>query len=117
MFERYTESARRVIFIATREATEFGSTTVETKHFLLGLIREDENLINRFLQNNSSCESIRREIESRTTIRQKVSPDIGLPLSNECKRILANTGDEADRLNHLHIGTEHLLLAILREEK
>jgi len=60
---------------------------------------------------------IRKEIESRTTNREKVLIDDPLPISNECKRILANTGDEADRLNHLHIGTEHLLLAILGEER
>jgi ATP-dependent Clp protease ATP-binding subunit ClpC len=115
MFERYTE--RRVIFFARYEASQFGSTTIETEHLLLGLIREDKNLTNRFLRNQSSIESIRKEIEGRTTIREKVSTSIDLPLSNECKRILAYAAEEAERLNHRHIGTEHLLLGILREEK
>ena len=84
---------------------------------MLGLIREDKNLTNRFLRNSSSIESIRKEIEGRTTIREKVSTSIDLPLSNECKRILAYAAEEAERLNHRHIGTEHLLLGILREEK
>ena len=117
MFERYTERARRVIFFARYEASQFGSTTIETEHLLLGLIREDKNLTNRFLRNQSSIESIRKEIEGRTTIREKVSTSIDLPLSNECKRILAYAAEEAERLNHRHIGTEHLLLGILREEK
>ena len=67
MFERYTEKARRVIFFARYEASQFGSTTIETEHLLLGLIREDKNLTNRFLRNHSSIESIRKEIEGRTT--------------------------------------------------
>ena len=117
MFERYTERARRVIFFSRYEASQFGSTTIETEHLLLGLIREDKNLTNRFLRNHSSIESIRKEIEGRTTIREKVSTSIDLPLSNECKRILAYAAEEAERLNHRHIGTEHLLLGILREEK
>src|SRR6187399_2656670 len=117
MFERYTERARRVIFFARYEASQFGSTTIETEHLLLGLIREDKNLTNRFLRNSSSIESIRKEIEGRTTIREKVSTSIDLPLSNECKRILAYAAEEAERLNHRHIGTEHLLLGILREDK
>src|SRR2546425_4106590 len=117
MFERYTERARRVIFFARYEASQFGSTTIETEHLLLGLIREDKNLTNRFLRNHSSIESIRKEIEGRTTIREKVSTSIDLPLSNECKRILAYAAEEAERLNHRYIGTEHVLLGILREEK
>src|ERR687888_878904 len=117
MFERYTERARRVIFFARYEASQFGSTTIETEHLLLGLIREDKNLTNRFLRNHSSIESIRKEIEGRTTIREKVSTSIDLPLSNECKRILAYAAEETERLNHRHIRTEHLLLGILREEK
>ena len=116
MFERYTERARRVIFFARYEASQFGSTTIETEHLLLGLIREDKNLTNRFLRNSSSIESIRKEIEGRTTVREKVSTSIDLPLSSECKRILACANEEAERLNHRHIGTEHLLLGILRQE-
>jgi ATP-dependent Clp protease ATP-binding subunit ClpA len=117
MFERYTERARRVIFFARYETSRLGGTTIESEHLLLGLIREDKNLTNRFLRNSSSIESIRKEIEGRTTIREKVSTSIDLPLSNECKRILAYAAEEAERLNHRHIGTEHLLLGMLREEK
>jgi len=117
MFERFTERARRVIFFARYEAAQFGSTTIETEHLLLGLIRGDENLTDRFLGDHSSIESIRKEIEGRITICQKVSIALDLPMSNECKRILAYAAEETERLNHRHTGTGHLLLGILREEK
>jgi len=117
MFERYTERARRVIFFARYEAAQFGSTTIETEHFLLGLIREDKNITSRYLRTMSDIDYIRNEIAGRSAIREKVSTATDLPLSTECKRILAYAAEEAERLNHRHIGTEHLLLGILREEK
>jgi hypothetical protein len=116
MFERYTERARRAIFFARYEASQFGSVTIETEHLLLGLIREDKILTNRFVRDHSSIESIREEIEARIPNREKVPTSADLPLSSECKRILAYAAEEAERLNHQHIGTEHLLLGILREE-
>jgi ATP-dependent Clp protease ATP-binding subunit ClpC len=117
MFERYTEKARRVIFFARYEASQFGSPYIETEHLLLGLLREDKALTSRFLRSHTSVESIRKQIEAHTTIREKVSTSVDLPLSNECKRVLAYAAEEAERLNNKHIGTEHLLLGLLREEK
>ena len=117
MFERYTEKARRVIFFARYEASQFGSPYIETEHLLLGLLREDKQLTNRFLRSHASIESIRKQIEGRTMIRDKVSTSVDLPLSQECKRVLAYAAEEAERLSHKHIGTEHLLLGLLREEK
>ncbi len=117
MFERYTEKARRVIFFARYEASQFGSPYIETEHLLLGLLREDKALTNRFLRSHASVESIRKQIEGHTTIREKVSTSVDLPLSNECKRVLQYAAEEAERLSHKHIGTEHLLLGLLREEK
>ncbi|MGC9291924.1 MAG: ATP-dependent Clp protease ATP-binding subunit [Acidobacteriaceae bacterium] len=117
MFERYTEKARRVIFFARYEASQFGSPYIETEHLLLGLLREDKALSNRFLRSHTSVESIRKQIENHTTIREKVSTSVDLPLSNECKRVLAYAAEEAERLSNKHIGTEHLLLGLLREEK
>src|SRR6187399_504957 len=116
MFERYTERARRVTFFARYEASHLGSTTIETEHLLLGLIREDKNLTSRFLLDSFSIEGIVKEIKGRSPIREKVSRAVDLPLSGECKRILAYAAEEAEALNHRHIGTEHLLLGILREE-
>jgi len=117
MFERYTERARRVIFFARFEASNFGSMTIETEHLLLGLIREDKNLMERFRGEKSSASSILEDVSRRVVAREKVPTSVDLPLSSECTRILAYAADEAERLKHNHIGTEHLLLGMLREEK
>ena len=117
MLERFTEKARRVIFFARYEASQYGSPCIETEHLLLGLVREDKGLANRYLRTQGSIESIRKEIESRITIRERISTSVEVPLSAESKRILAFAAEEADRLGTKHVGTEHLLLGILREEK
>ena len=118
MFEKYTEKARRVIFFARYEASQFGSSYIETEHLLLGLIREDKNLTNRFFPKaNASIDSIRKEIEGRTMIREKVSTSVDLPFSDESKRALNSAAEESERFSHKHIGTEHILLGLLREEK
>jgi hypothetical protein len=117
MFERYTERARRVIFFARFEASNFGSMTIETEHLLLGLLREDKNLMERFCREQSTVSSIREAVSKRVATQEKVSTSIDLPLSNECRRILAYAADEAERLKHNHIGTEHLLLGMFREDK
>jgi len=117
MFERYTEKARRVIFFARYEASQFGSPYIETEHLLLGLLREDIALTNRFMKSHASVESVRKQIEKHTVIREKIMTSVDLPLSNEGKRVLAYAAEEAERLGHKHIGTEHLLLGLLREEK
>jgi ClpA/ClpB-like protein len=116
MFERYTEKARRTIFFARYEASQFGSHYIETEHLLLGLLREDKALAHRFLGTTSS-ESIRKQVEAHTVRREKVSTSVDMPLSRESKRVLAYGVEEAARLKHEHIGTEHMLLGLLREEK
>ena len=117
MFERYTEKARRVIFFARYEASQFGSPYIETEHLLLGILREDKGTTNRFLHPLSSVDKIRKQIEARTPVREKIETSVDLPLTNESKRVLAYGAEEAERLGHKHIGTEHLLLGLLREEK
>jgi ATP-dependent Clp protease ATP-binding subunit ClpC len=117
VFERYTEKARRVIFFARYEASQFGSPYIETEHLLLGLLREDKALTNRFLRSHASVESIRKQIEGQSIAREKTSTSVDLPLSSESKRVLAYAGEEAERRANRHIGTEHLLLGVLREEK
>src|SRR6476661_8148204 len=116
MFERYTEKARRVIFFARYEASQFGSPYIETEHLLLGLLREDKALTNRFLRGHGEVEAIRKQVEDHTTVREKVSTSVDLPLSEEAKRVLIHAAEEAERLSHKHIGTEHLLLGLLRGE-
>jgi ATP-dependent Clp protease ATP-binding subunit ClpC len=118
MFERYTEKARRVIFFARYEASQFGASAIEAEHILLGLLREDKGLTNRFFPRpQGSIESIRKEIEGRTVVREKVSTSVDLPLSPTAKRVLTYAQEESERLQHRYIGTEHLLLGLLREEK
>jgi ATP-dependent Clp protease ATP-binding subunit ClpC len=117
MFERYTEKLRRVICFAREEASQFGSPHIETEHFLMGLLREDKALVKQFLPSDAAVELIGKQIENHPTIREKFSTSVDLPLSHECSRVLACAAEESQHLNHKHIGTEHLLLGLLREEK
>src|SRR5205814_9002527 len=101
MFEKYTEKARRVIFFARYEASQFSSSYIETEHLLLRLIREDKNLTNRFFPKaNAPIDSIRKEIEGRTMIRAKVSTSVYLPFSDESKRALNSVAEESERFSH-----------------
>jgi hypothetical protein len=117
MFERYTEKARRAIFFARYEASQFGEPYIQTEHLLLGLLREDHALANRFLRSHAAVESMRRQIEAHAVRREHVSTSVDLPLSHESKRVLGYGAEEADRLNHKQIGTVHLLLGLLREDQ
>lgn len=117
MFERYTEKARRVIFFARYEASAFGSSYIETEHLLLGLLREDKAITHKFLQTEHNIESIRQKIRDHYPHREFIPTNVDMPLSNEGKRALAYSAEEADALGHKYIGTEHMLLGLLREEK
>jgi len=118
MFERYTERARRVLFFARYEASQLGSISIETEHLLLGLIREGKGMTSRiFARSHLSLDVIRKDIEGRTISREKVSTSVEIPFSTETKRVLHFAAEEADRLLHNYVGTEHLLLGILREER
>ena len=118
MFERYTERARRVIFFARYEASQLGSAAIETEHLLLGLIREGKGLTSRlFTKSHLSMEQIRRDVEGRSPYRGKVSTSVEIPLSLESKRVLGHAAEEAERMLHNYIGTEHILLGLMREER
>jgi len=115
VFERYTEKARRVIFFARYEASKFGSPYIESEHLLLGFLRE--NKATKFFSTSAlTADSIRQQIETHTKVREKIPTSVDLPLSNESKRILHYASEEADRLGHKHIGTEHLLAGMLLEK-
>jgi len=117
MFERYTEKARRTIFFSRYEASQFGSPYIESQHLLLGVLREDKALADTFLHTHGGVESIRKQIEEHTAIREKVSTSVvDLPFTNECKRILSYAAEEAEKLSHKNIGTGHLFLGVLREQ-
>jgi hypothetical protein len=117
VFERYTEKARRVIFFARYEASEFGSPFIESEHLLLGFLREGKALSARVLSAPSfALDNIRKEIEKHTTVGKKIPTSVDLPLTKECQNILRHASGEADRLGHKHIGTEHILAGILLEQ-
>jgi uncharacterized protein (TIGR02246 family) len=117
MFERFTEKARRTIFFARYEASQYGSPYIESEHFLLGLLREDGHVLRRFLPELGQVSAIRDEVKAHSEPRERISVSVEVPLSAECKHILNFAKEEADGLGHREIGTEHLLLGILREEK
>jgi hypothetical protein len=116
MFERYTEKARRVIFFARYESSQFGSEQIETEHLLLGLMRENRSLFKKFLS-VGDAENIRTAIEKRSPPKARISTSVDLPLSDESKRVLKLAATEADEFDHKQIGTGHLLLGLLREKE
>jgi hypothetical protein len=118
VFEHYTEKARRVIFFARYEASQFGTPYIDSEHLLLGLLRESKALSATLLAKSpTAVEDIRKQIETHKPFGQTISTSVDLPLSEECQHILHYASEEADALGHRHIGTEHLLLGILREQE
>ena len=118
MFELYTEQARQALFFARYEAFQLGSAFVETEHVLLGLLREEQSAIARVLATSRlSIEEVRREVEARTARRAVASESADVPYSDETRKVLEYSAQEADRLLHDHVGTEHLLLGLLREDR
>jgi Clp amino terminal domain, pathogenicity island component len=116
MFERYTARARRVIFFARYEASQYGSPYIETEHLLLGLLREDPVLCRQFLGPTSIAVDIRADIERHITRRECISTSVEMPLTEECNKVLKLAAEESERLGQRHIGTEHVLVALLRVE-
>jgi Clp amino terminal domain, pathogenicity island component/SnoaL-like domain len=117
MFERYTECARRVIFYARYEASQYGSPYIETEHLLLGLLREDFATVDSLIPGAIVAERIRRKIESEIPARERISTSTEIPLTKDSKRILNLSAEEAEQCGHRHIGTEHVLLGLLRVEE
>ncbi len=116
MFERYTETARRVIFYARSKASLLGGARIETEHLLLGLLREDEALVKRFCRSDAKTETIRTEVEARDTGGERVFLAKDMPLTHQTKRVLAYAAEESGLLNHNRIRPLHLLAGLLREE-
>ncbi|MEJ7622427.1 MAG: ATP-dependent Clp protease ATP-binding subunit [Pyrinomonadaceae bacterium] len=119
MFERYTERSRRVVFFARYEALQYGSQVIAPEHILLGLMREDKTLSARFFpfRHILTVESIRRDVEERIVLRKRIPQSAELHLSAATKQILFYANEESRQLKNRHIGPEHLLLGIVREEK
>ena len=119
MFERYTERSRRVIFFARYEALQYGSRVIAPEHILLGLMREDKTISARFFpfRHVLTVDTIRRDVEERIVVRDRIPQSAELHLSPGTKQILFYANDESRQLKNRHIGPEHLLLGIVREEK
>src|ERR1700722_16169285 len=111
MFGRYTEKARRVIFFARYEASQFGSLLIEPEHLLLGVLREDARFV-RTLP-TGAAESARKQVNKLTPPRERVTTSVDLPLSNTTKRVLVYAADEADRLHQRQIACAHMVLGLL----
>jgi uncharacterized protein (TIGR03435 family) len=117
MFNRFTLRARRVLFYARSEVSQLGSSAVEPEHILLGVLDEGKGLGSRILaRTGGTLDDFRSDIIRRLTRREKISESDDIPFSASCERVLQYAAEEADRLLHNAIGTEHLLLGLLREE-
>ena len=115
----FTERVRKVLAMAREEAARLHHEYVGTEHILLGLIREGEGVAATVLQNLSvELDEIQQKIEE--TVKkgrsgQTTGPD--LPYTSRAKKVLELAMSEARELNHTYVGTEHILLGLLREEK
>ncbi len=115
MFERFTERARRVIILAQEEAKRLNHSAVGTEHILLGIIREGEGVASKVLESlNINPDRLRAEVESAIG-RGERTPYEEVAFTPRAKKVLELALDEARRLGHNYIGTEHLLLGLIRE--
>jgi len=119
MFERYSERSRRVIFFARYEALQYGSQVIAPEHLLLGLLREDKSLAARFFptRHNLSIDSLRKAVEERVVLRDRIPQSAELHLAPITKKILFYASEESRQLKNRHVGPEHILLGLVREEK
>jgi ATP-dependent Clp protease ATP-binding subunit ClpC len=118
MFERYNERARRALFFARYEASEFGKRSIEPEHLLLGLLREHSGVTARILiAAGTTPESLRAALISSCRQGDKFPTAVEIPFAEPTKAVLQFALAEADALRDDHIGPEHLLLGLLREER
>ncbi|MBI2857555.1 MAG: AAA family ATPase, partial [Chloroflexi bacterium] len=114
-FEKFSERARRALSLAQEEAQRFNHSYIDTEHVLLGLVREEDGMAAKVLTNlGVGLTKVRTAVEFIMGRGEK--PSTGeLGLTPRAKRVIEFAVDEARRLNHSYIGTEHLLLGLLRE--
>lgn len=115
MWLRFTERARKVVFFAQEEAQKFGEGYVSTEHLLLGLVRESDSVAARVLERlGVSLARIRAEIEKQLP-RGEARQSQDMTLTPRAKRVIDLAHDEAGVLGNSYIGTEHILLGLVRE--
>ncbi len=114
-FEKFTERARRVLSLAQEEAQRFNHNYIGTEHILLGLVRETDGVAARVLSNlGVELHKVRSAVEFIIGRGERSTPgEIGL--TPRAKKVIELAVDEARRLNHHYIGTEHLLIGLMRE--
>jgi len=114
-FEKFSERARRVLSLAQEEAQRFNHTYIGTEHILLGLVRETDGVGAKVLSNlGVELTKVRSAVEFIIGRGERTSPsEIGL--TPRAKKVIELAVDEARRLNHHYIGTEHLLIGLMRE--
>src|SRR5215475_4166501 len=116
VFERFTERARRVIILAREEAGRFRHDFVGTEHILLGLIRDGEGIATAVLQRlGLRLETVKAEVERALAGFPKTLTFGEVPFTPQAKRVLELSIEEARQLGHNYIGTEHLLLGLMKE--
>lgn len=116
MWERFTERAKHVVSAARDEATRLGSEYVRTEHILLGLCREPEGIAARALENlGVDIEALAVEIEQQVQPGSAVVSGDEIAFTPRAKKVLELAVEEARRFNHSYIGTEHILLGLLKE--
>ncbi len=118
MFDRFTDRARKVMSFARQEAERFNHDYIGTEHILLGLVKEGSGVAANVLENlEVDLEKVRMEVEKLV----KPAPDVvtmgQLPFTPRAKKVLEFAIDEARALDHNYVGTEHLLLGLLREQE
>lgn len=116
MWERFTERAKHVVKAAREEATRLGSEYVRTEHILLGLCREPEGIAARALENlGVDIDALAMEIENQVQPGNAVVAGEDIAFTPRAKKVLELAVEEARRFNHSYIGTEHILLGLLKE--
>ncbi|MBU1862663.1 MAG: ATP-dependent Clp protease ATP-binding subunit [Candidatus Omnitrophica bacterium] len=116
MFDRFTERARKVIILAKEEARRFNHDYIGTEHILLGLIKEGENVAAAVLQNlGLGLDTLRLEVEKLVQFGPSTVVAGDIPFTPKAKKVIELAMDEARRLGHNYIGTEHLLLGLVKE--
>ena len=115
MFERFTDRARRVVVLAQEEARMLNHNYIGTEHLLLGLIHEGEGVAGRALESlGISLEAVRQQVEQIIGQGQQ-APEGHIPFTPRAKRVLELSLRESLQLGHNYIGTEHILLGLIRE--
>src|ERR671913_327043 len=115
MFERFTDRARRVVVLAQEEARMLNHNYIGTEHILLGLIHEGEGVAAKALESlGISLEAVRQKVEEIIGHGQQ-SPSGHIPFTPRAKKVLELSLREALQINHSYIGTEHILLGLIRE--